>query len=285
MTPIKIAVPGGAGTRAAWGEWMILSETSAEAVILDLSELRSADPLFLARMRAFIDWHSSLGCEVQVVCPQLAGIRNYLERMHLARDLPDRCTCDLGTIGPDDRSDVLIPIRRLASAADSDELEQELSDLYLAHFTGVLSVLAEAFTRTVGEISDNATTHGRSNVGMTYVAAQRYAHKRCVLAIGDLGVGIPEHMRGRHAIDDDGDAIRIATKEGISGVNDPMRGMGFQYVIDGLKDERISRGELRVWSGNGRFRVEAQSGLQERRRAWTVDEATVGTWVRLELVG
>ena len=165
-------------------------------------------------------------------------------------------------------------------------MEQELGGLYLAHFKGGLSGLAEAFTRTVGEISDNATTHGHSRVGTSYVAAQRYEHDRCVLAIGDLGVGIPEHMRRTFpGLQDDGEAIREATKEGVSGTGDPLRGVGYQYVIDGLKETKIAHGELCVWSGNGRFRVETQNGIQERRRAWSVEEATSGTWVRLELQG
>jgi hypothetical protein len=206
--------------------------------------------------------------------------------MHLAIDLPSSCLCDLDTLDPNARSNVLIPIRRLRSPSDGDELEQELSDLYLAHFSGALRRLSEAFTRTVGEISDNATTHGSSAVGVSYVAAQRYAHDRCVLAVGDLGVGIPEHMRRAFpALRDDGDAIREATKEGISGTGDPLRGIGYQYVIDGLKETEVPRGELRVWSGKGRFRVETQNGIQGRRRAWTVEETTMGTWVRLDLVG
>jgi hypothetical protein len=66
---------------------------------------------------------------------------------------------------------------------------------------------------------------------------------------------------------DDGDAIREATKEGMSGTGDSERGNGYQYVIDGLKETEVPRGELRVWSGRGRFRVETRNGPQERRRA------------------
>lgn len=158
---------------------------------------------------------------------------------------------------------------RLSSTTDVVDLEQALGDLYLAHFSGSLARLAEAFTRTVGEISDNATTHGKSSVGVSYcyVAANRYA-KGCSLVVGDLGVGIPTHMRRAFPkLDDDGDAIRIATREGTSGTGNPQRGIGYQYVIDGLKNEHIATGELRVWSGSGRFRVQTVAGVQGRRRA------------------
>lgn len=279
-------MPPDAGTSAYWGEWMMLRDLPDGTLVLDLTDLQFADPLFLVRMRGFIDWHSSMGREVRILRPKDPSLCVYLERMHLAAELPSGCHCDLAMIGPKDKSDVLIPVRRLGSRDAVEELERELSDLYLAHFKGPLGRLAEAFTRTVGEISDNATTHGRSKEGVSYVAAQRYKRELCVLAIGDIGIGIPEHMRHAYPhLQDDGEAVREATKEGVSGTGDADRGIGYQYVIDGMKETKVPRGELRVWSGRGRFRVETRGGLQERRRAWTVGEATVGTWVRLELVG
>lgn len=135
------------------------------------------------------------------------------------------------------------------------DLDQALETLYIAHFCGKLAPLAEIFTRTIGEI-------------------------------GDLGIGIPDHLR--RAIPDLGDdesAIREATKEGVSGTGDAMRGLGYQEVINALKETQVAFGELRVWSGYGRFRVETSGGRQLRRRAWMVDSQTQGTWVRVELAG
>jgi hypothetical protein len=290
---LRIPVPADAGTSTHWGEWMILEEpprpVAGHPLVIDLSHLRTADPLFLARMRGCIDWHCSVGRSVRIVSPRLASVRLYLERMHLACDLPSGCECGLDTLGQDERSNVLIPIRRLSAPQDGDRLDEELADLYRAHFDGPLGGLAQAFSTTVSEMSDNATTHGRSEVGVSYVTAQRYPKGRCVLVIGDLGIGIPAHVRRAYPrLADDGDAIREATKEGITGLTGTgsgHRGYGYQCVIDDLKNKWIARGELRVWSGKGRFRVETRHGVQERRRAWTVEQATVGTWVRLELAG
>jgi hypothetical protein len=255
-------------------------------IVLDLSDLEYVDALLLARMRGFIDLNAAAGRRIEIVRPNKPWVCSYLEWMHLAGELPGNCDCDLAALKAPGTSKILIPVTRLRSPTDVVDLEQALGDLYLAHFSGPLAKLAEAFTRTVGEISDNATTHGKSSVGVSYVAAQRYKQERCVLAVGDLGIGIPTHMRRAFSeLGDDGDAIRVATREGKSGTGDPQRGIGYQYVIDGLKDKRIASGELCVWSGQGRFRVETRAGIQERRRAWTIDEATGGTWVRLELVG
>jgi hypothetical protein len=284
---IVIPVPANAGTSANWGEWMILEEPPPDVgLAVNLSNLSVTDPLFLARMRGFIDWHCSKGRSVRIVSPRAPHVRRYLERMHVACELPRGCECNLGTLGEDKKSNVLIPIRRLRDSQDSDRLDVELQDLYLAHFDGSLSGVAQAFGTTVSEMSDNATTHGKPEGGVSYVTAQRDGKGRCVLVIGDLGIGIPNHMRHVYPhLADDGDAIREATKEGVSGLDHQHRGYGYQYVIDDLKNVHVARGELRVWSGKGRFRVETRHGIQERRRAWTVEHRTVGTWVRLELSG
>lgn len=278
-----VNVPADAGTSQRWGEWVILQEPPEETVVLDLSEVRFADPLFLLRLRGFIDWHTSNGHPVRIMRPRNTSVGKYLARMSLANDLPDNCECDLESVAAARKNDVLIPIRRLASQADSDALDDELGALYTAHFTGNFRGFAEAFTRTVGEMCDNATTHGKSNVGVAYVTAQRYKD-RCVLAIGDLGVGIPEHMRSAFPnLVQDEDAIREATLEGVTATGNPHRGIGYQYVIDGLKESAVAGGELRVWSGYGRFRVVVRGGVQIRRRAWQIEHPTAGTWVRLDL--
>jgi hypothetical protein len=284
MGAIEVNVPATAGNSERWGEWAILRQPPQETVVLNLSRVKFADPLFLLRIRGFIDWHCHNGHGVRVVAPRSAAVRNYLSRMQLDEEVPPNCDCNLRKVASTSRDDVLIPIRRLGSQRDSDALDDELAALLDAQFTGDLAGLGEAFTRTVSEMCDNATTHGWSEVGHAYITAQRYKRGRCVLAIGDLGIGIPAHLRRAFPdLTDDGDAIREASKEGITATGSPHRGIGYQWVIDGLKETAVPCGELRVWSGRGRFRVEVRDGIQVRRDAWTVEGQTVGTWVRLEL--
>ena len=284
MSEIVVEVPATAGYSEQWGDWAILRQPPADTVVLDLSELQFADPLFLLRMRGFIDWHCYNGHGVRVVRPQSAQVRRYLSHMGLADELPERCVCEIAAAGTPTGSQILIPIRRLTSNEESDRLDDELATILEAQFRGPLGRVAEAFTATAGEMCDNATTHGASDVGFAYLSAQRYQQSRCVLAIGDLGIGIPDHIRRafRELVDDE-DAIRVATKEGVTATGRDHRRVGYQYAIDALKDSNVPRGELRVWSGRGRFRVEVRDGRQVRRDAWGVDGKTVGTWVRLEL--
>lgn len=285
MSQLLVYLPADGGVNRRWGETIALRDDCQADIVLDLSETKFVDPTSLIRMRALIDLSSAGGFKVEIVSPKDAVARSYLEWMHLATDLPSSCASDLKTIDGPGSSKVLIPVTRLRTPTDVTELERTLEDLYLAHFEGPLAPLADAFTWTIGEICDNATTHGASLAGGSYLAAQRYSNKRCIIAIGDLGIGIAAHMRQVYPDLDDETAIRLATKGGESGTGDPQRGFGYQYVIDGIKNERIQSGELRVWSGRSRFRVLARGGLQERRRAWAIDESTHGTWVGVELVG
>jgi hypothetical protein len=288
MTIIRVPVPADGGTSQRWGEWAPLRRPPpADELLLDLSDVEFVDPFFLVRLRGFIDLHCSNGIPMTIEPPKSSAVRTYLERMDLAGNLPAGCASGLQA-RPAVAGNVLIPIRRLGSTSDVDlMLDGEIATLLDAQFTNSLAGLGLAFTATVSEMCDNATTHGHSNVGTAYVAAQRYSAGRCVLVVGDLGIGIPAHIRRQHpTLLTDDDAIREATKEGVTGAtgsNRNHRGIGYQWVIDSLKEANIPFGELRVWSGRGRFRVEVRDGLQLRRRAWGVEGETAGTWVRLEL--
>lgn len=284
MSAIPVNVPPGAGNSDRWGEALILRPApDGEPLVLDLSRLQFADPLFLARLRAFMDWHDARGHQVVVRPPERRAVRNYLARMGIGANLPPGCSCDLGTVTASDRGDVLIPVTRLRDKSDSDGLDESLGELLTAHFTGELGRLAEPFAMTVGEMCDNATTHGQNLCG-AYVVAQRYQKTRCVLTIGDVGIGIPEHMRQQHPhLTDDGAAIAEATKELVSGTGDPHRGVGYDEVITTMRESRVARGDLRVWAGQGRFAMTVRRGEHRQRRGWSIEDRTEGTWVRLEL--
>jgi hypothetical protein len=281
---MTIVVPADGGTSDSWGEWITLRKPLPTELVIDLGALRNAGPSILLRLRALIDLQCFEGGTVEIIPPSDSTVRAYVAMMRLGADLPATCACDLEPIEVIDPNKILIPIRRLNTREESDRLDEELSELLEAQFTGKIGRLARAFTQTASEMCDNATSHGWSEVGGAYVSAQRYTKQRCVLAIGDLGVGIPEHIRkARPHLTNDDDAIRVATRNGVTATGSPHRGVGYQWAIDSMKETKVPSGELRVWSGRGRFRVEVEDGMQQRRRAWPIEEATAGTWVRLWL--
>lgn len=282
---IIVDVPARAGTGDGWGEILPLAPAQAGTrIVVDLTNLSFADPYFLLRLRAFMEWHSRNGLNIEVVRPRARDVANYLSRMRIADGLPPGCTCDLAKVEARERKEVLIPVTRLASPVDADHLDSLIGELLQAHFQGQLARLGKAFHAAFAELTDNATTHGASPSG-TFVAAQRYRATRCVLAIADTGIGIPEHVRRAYPyLDDDGVAIAEATKEGVSGADDPShRGIGYQYLIDSMTDTNVPFGDLRIWSGRGRFAVAVRQGEQRLRRGWKTEPQTAGTFVRVEL--
>lgn len=282
-------VPPDGGHSIKWGEWLPLRPaiiSPSVAIPVDLSNLRFVDPLFLIRLRAFMEWHASRGYRMEIARPEKPGVRSYLSRMGVGDDLPDGCAFDVGTVNATPQADVLVPLRKLYSRAEAAELSDELGPLLDAQFPGDLGQYVETFLATIGEMCDNATSHGSSPLG-TYVAAQRYQSTRVVLAIGDLGIGIPAHIRRAHPeLVDDGAAIAAATRVGLTGVLDDSaahRGNGYDWVIETMQESRIPNGKLRIWSDRGRFSLQVVDGKIEARRGWRVDEPTQGTWLRLEL--
>ena len=287
-SPIVVLPGYTSGRGSSWGSALPLRPAPDGADLrLDLSDLGFVEPLFLLRLRAFIDWHSLRGHAIHIIPPSNFGVRNYLVRMGVFDDLPEGCSCDAGMITGTNRKDVLVELTRMTSPMAVEELDYRLQELLGAHFPGNSARLAAAFIVATGELADNATTHGRNDVG-AYVAAQRYQTTRCVLAIGDLGVGIPEHMRSAYpALVDDGLAILEATKEGVTAAESgerKHRGIGYATMIEKMVSTSVAQGSLRVWSGHGRLDLEVQGGLVVKRETNTVDRATVGTWVRVELM-
>lgn len=281
-----IRVPPMAGAGPGWGEVLGLAPLDAPEIHIDLSALRFVEPLFLLRLRAFMDWHAARGHEVVVEPPADRDVHMYMSRMGIADGLPDSCTCPTLPHRVRDRRDVLIPVRCLLNPDDSDSLDAELGDLLNAHFDGPLARLGEAFTMSASELTDNATTHGTSATG-GYVAAQRYQRNRCVLAIADTGIGIPNHIRQVEPwLQDDGQAIARATEPAITAADDrdiTPRGYGYQHIIDTMIDTAVPQGQLRVWSGSGRFELTVRNGHQRLKRGRSTVARTPGTWIRIEL--
>ncbi len=86
----------------------------------------------------------------------------------------------------------------------------------------------------IGELCDNALQHGHNDLGGC-IATDRVTEPRREfrLAIADLGIGIPEHIRSRHPEwQDDTAAIASALDRGVTGTDDPYRGNGFAEVFD-----------------------------------------------------
>jgi hypothetical protein len=276
-TSIKLTRASGA--RDGYGATDLLLERDLEPpIVVDAAELGPCHPMFAVRLRMFVDWHRAAAHDVRVVPPADATVAGYLAAMAV---LPD----DLGAPVGAARGDALLPLRRLHTHHDVEDAAAEATEV-LEHQAIDLAVWGDAMHMALGELCDNALQHGavRNELG-AYVAADRVDHPQRLfrLAIADLGIGIPEHIRAHHPEwHDDGAAIARALERGVSGTGDPHRGNGFAEVFDKAVEDQLVRSmsaaTLDIRSGKGRVAVELVAG-HKKVTAPPVDAPRRGTWI------
>jgi hypothetical protein len=110
-----------------------------------------------------------------------------------------------------------------------------------------------------------AIDHGHNDLG-AYAAVMRFSEprKKVSIAISDLGLGVPEHIRQRYPEwSDDGGAIAHATEERVTGTNDPHRGFGYSSVFEAALTNSLHAAQMDLLSANGFCRVQI---VQEKRK-------------------
>lgn len=255
----------------------------AASVTVDASALTFVVPTFLLRLRAFIDFNIRCGRGVEVIAPRDRSVANYLSRMRIASDLPTDVFTDLPAVRSSDQSDVLVPITRLKSEIDVETTGAQLYDLFQGHADDEVAVFADALQEGFTELCGNAVEHGRNDLGC-YLAAQRYGggRRRTVLSIGDLGIGVPGHMRQVYGDDSDRRMLRKALEEGVSGTGEEHRGNGIPSVLDEARNSRMRYAQLEVRSGGGTLNHRLnRDGSSRTTTAATSNK--LGTWICFEL--
>jgi hypothetical protein len=252
-----------------------------EPVVVDLSQLKDSHAMFAVRLRVFIDWHRKAGRDVRVIAPQDADTAQRLADLGLAAGLVPQILAL-----PDPRvsrtSDVL-PIMAFWDFVAIEEAAQDVVDL-LRRQTQPFGSWGNAIHMAIGELCDNALQHGRNDLG-AYMAADRILHPRreLRLAIADLGIGIPEHVRAQHPEwHDDHAAIARSLQRGVSGTGDPHRGNGFAEVFQAALRTDLARAssgaDIDIRAGKGRVGVKIFGGT-EIAEPRGLDRPRRGTWI------
>lgn len=272
-----------AGAKDGWGCNLSL-RADEKNVVVDASALRFAMPTFLLRLRAFVEWHLSKGHSVRVIAPKSPAVARYLARMAIADGLPEGVFVDLPEVSSEGESDVLIPVCQLHQPSDVDELGEKLVPLFLGHSNDV-AVFANAMHMAASELCGNAVEHGANPLGC-YVAAQRYERptRRTVLSLGDLGVGILEHMRRRFPdLPGDRSALKEAIKHGVTGTGEQHRGNGFHWVMKAAQESLMREAKLDIRSGRGQLVQEAKPNQGEPTTTTRSAPNKLGTWITFEI--
>lgn len=279
---VSIRVVVHRGGTDGYGSDLPLERDGADDYELDLTALKEpwAHPMLAVRIRVFIDWHRDAGHAVTVRLPRDPATAQRLIALETFRGLPNTVVA-LPLHSPADPE--LLAVRRFRTHHDVEDLAAASVEL-LQRQSGVFGEWSDSVYMAVGELCDNALQHGRNGLG-AYVAADRrvVGRRQFRLAIADLGIGVPEHIRHRYPEwHDDAAAIGQALVRGVSGTGDPHRGNGFAEVLD-LPFETVlvrsgSAADLDIRSGKGRVGVElfgATPAIKER----PTDQPRRGTWL------
>lgn len=123
-----------------------------------------------------------------------------------------------------------------------------------------LAEFGDAVFQAVSELCSNGRQHGGEALGLgVFLAARvrRDPRRQLDIAIGDWGVGIPEHIRNAYPewLDDDF-AIAQALQPGVSGTGDGHRGYGFHHTFEAALTSALHASRIEVHSGGGFVRRE-----------------------------
>jgi hypothetical protein len=238
--------------------------------------------MFLVRLRTFLEWHLRNSSDVRVLTPTDPAVAAHLADMHVFQGLPISFDRDMPE--PSASAEVLLPVCTLANFGDVERVA-DAGVVALEARGGAVAGLGDAFHMAIAEFGDNAVSHGRSDLGLRLAAGIAGDSRReLIFAIGDLGVGIPEHIRQTNPEwGDDTAAIAKALQPGVSGVRDAQRGYGFLHIQEAALTSQLSAARVEIYSANGFLRLEVVQGTFVP----TPLNATVykrGTWISYNVV-
>lgn len=261
-----------------------VSCSSWQPSAIDLSGLAWATPFDVAAIAATWSRLSLSGRRPDLIVPADPTVRAYLVDMGLSAVVP----AEWGSGGGCAVDPPWLPLTHVASADAWDDLQGELWPT-AAEALGDIT-LTRRTLEILGELVDNAATHGVSTTG-TFVCAQRYTGSTSGLppgvwlGVADAGVGVPDHLRRNPrygAVARDADLIVLARRQWVTGTAD-RRGWGLVEVFEAAAASGPSQILIRSGGGEGDFRL--RPGGRPYVRKADIDPKVPGTWIHVRVEG
>lgn len=285
---MRLTLSSTSGRRDGYRHDLPLERDIASPIVVDATHLGPCHPMFVLRLRLFVDWHLMAGHEVTIRPPASAQAARQLSALRFWDDLPSRVVAGGGDVVAPEEDPSILGIRRIHDARDVEDIAQSAVDV-LHQQIGPIAGWGAALHMAISELCDNALQHGASELG-AYVAADRVLDPRREfrLVVADLGIGIPEHIRARHPEwQDDSAAISRVLQYGVSGTGDPQRGNGLPETIEyALEQQLIQTGsavEMDIRAASGRIGVDVVQG-EVRVRDGLATTPRRGTWISYTVV-
>lgn len=254
-----------------------------DRLVLDARKLTFACPLELAGIVTLA--HAAPHQDVLLITPCDQNVASYLERMDVLRHLPQRVRVEGGlSIGRrKDLSDRLLEVVPLARQDAADDVAMRVGQMIKNHYDPALQTLV---FQAVGELIDNAVSHGASPLG-AFAAAQTYTGRTSgrqglEFAVCDTGVGVLAHLRRnpRHRdLRAANAALARALDAGVTGTEEE-RGHGLADLWRVTRHGGVARLLLR--SANGVANVVANR-VERRGFSLATDTGVTGTWAWLRV--
>jgi len=249
---------------------------------LDLSNLTWATPFDVAAITVIWLQMASRSAAPVLMLPVDPTVRAYLVDMGLDTFLPG----DWGHGGGSGGDPPWLRLTRLSTADQWDDMQSALWPVARKAF-GNNELTLRTF-EMLGELVDNAATHGRSEIG-TLVCAQRYTGTKSGLqpgvwlGVADGGIGIPEHLRRNPRFSGevhDKVLIGLARKAWVTGTAE-RRGWGLVEVFENAAAAGPSQVVIQSGRGEGDFRLRPSGRLWARYRV--ARSAVPGTWIHVRV--
>ena len=273
MTWIKEIGPKGGGD-GGWRDDLPLHHELPDELEIDCSRLRlPIQPMFSVRVRVFVDWHTEQGRDVQITPPTDPEARRIFEAMAID---PGKAV--------EHEDDAIVPVTRLAEFDDVESVAARTQEIIEYQLPDV-SLLGQATFMAVSELCGNAIDHGHNDLG-AYAAVMRFSEprKKVSIAISDLGLGVPEHIRQRYPEwSDDGWAIGTRRRGTRHRHQRPHRGFGYSSVFEAALTNSLHAAQMDLLSANGFCRVQI---VQEKRKVevFPATRFRRGTWIAYDLI-
>lgn len=262
-----------------------ISGPAHTGLTIDARRLRFASPLDLAGITALAHMRTGGDADVELYLPAAPAVTSYVQRMDLIDRLPPgvRIAGALPLDYRTDRSSELLEISILTPKT-ADALGDRIGRLAVA---GLGPKAGIPVARGIGELIDNAISHGKGQPG-AFIAAQAYTgkttgYRRLEVAVCDSGVGVLDHLRGNLDYADTANsaqALRRALKPGVTGTGE-VRGNGLPDLLAHAGLNGPARLVLRSGDGLprvGRLRADASSVQAQTSSTWVQG---AWTWLRV----
>lgn len=253
-----------------------------DELLIDAQRLQFASPLDLAAMAAMARCYAADGSAVTLRLPRDLAVTSYLQRMDLLAHMPEGTRID-GSPPDEVRTNCSMTLLEVSLLTEESEsgISSRLGTIIKANFA---EPVARQVFQGIGELIDNATSHGSSATG-AYIAAQFYSGRttgvpRLEVAVCDTGIGVLNHLRQNpeHAgLSTSAEALTRALEPNVTGTGaDEKRGNGLPDLLRYTGEVGVSRLVMR--SGDGLTRIGRRRARSSTQYQLTTSSRVQGTW-------